>query len=267
MSSVGAAPHAAVPVSSARAAASRKNGARSRGPKTAEGKARSAQNALKHGLRAQKHVVLPEEDGGEFAALAAALVEELAPVGALQAVLAQRIAVAAWRLARADRIEAEILGHQRGRDGDLGLAVIRDANGAGALATLLRYRGNALAEFTRSLRALKALQAETRAHAGATAEARAPAPAPVRLVRPATAAQHPDRPAARAKQPNEPERRRDPGERGRPGDRAHPGAAPRGRDPAGVSSLPLPTRKMLGTRKAIARGDQPRSETTLNPAP
>ena len=46
MSSVGAASRAAVPVSNARAEASRKNGARSRGPKTALGKARSAQNAL-----------------------------------------------------------------------------------------------------------------------------------------------------------------------------------------------------------------------------
>ncbi|MCE3249841.1 MAG: hypothetical protein K0R41_3666, partial [Geminicoccaceae bacterium] len=228
MSSVGAASRAAVSVSSARAAASRKNGARSRGPKTADGKARSAQNALKHGLRAQKHVVLPDEDGGEFRALEAALIEELSPVGALQAVLAQRVAVAAWRLRRADRIEAELLGHQQGRDGDLGLAVIRDANGAGALPTLLRYRGSALAEFTRSLRALKALQAEARAQAGAGAEARAPASAPLRLAaaRPAAAAQRAEPPAARAKQPDEPERRGDPGERGRPADRVHQGGAP-----------------------------------------
>jgi hypothetical protein len=103
---IGAATPAAVPISSARAEASRKNGAKSRGPKTLEGKARSAQNALKHGLRAQKYVVLPEEDAGEFAELEAAMIEELAPVGALQTVLARRAAVAAWRLARADRLAA-----------------------------------------------------------------------------------------------------------------------------------------------------------------
>ena len=158
-------------------------------------------------------------------------------MGTLQAVLAQRIAVAAWRLMRADRIEAEVLGHRRGRDGDLGLAVIRDGNGAGALPTLLRYRGGALAELTRSLRALKALRAEARAYAVATAEARAPAPAPVRLaaVRSDAAAQHPTRPAAPATQPNEPKRRANSCERGRPAARAHPGVSS-----AGVWSVPLP---------------------------
>jgi hypothetical protein len=75
MLSAGAAPRAAVPVSNARAEASRKNGTKSRGPKTLEGKARSAQNALKHGMRAQKFLVLPDEDAAEFAALEAALKE------------------------------------------------------------------------------------------------------------------------------------------------------------------------------------------------
>jgi hypothetical protein len=112
MSSTGAARRAAAPVSTARAEASRKNGARSRGPKTEEGKARSAQNALKHGLRAQKYVVLPEEDAAQFAGLEAAMIEELAPVGALQMVLARRVAVAAWRLARADRIEVELFARR-----------------------------------------------------------------------------------------------------------------------------------------------------------
>ena len=120
MSSAGAAPRAAVSVSSARAEASRRNGAKSRGPQTPEGKTRSAQNALKHGLRAQKHVSLPDEDAVEFAALEAALHTELAPRGMLQSILVRRIARAAWRLDRADRMEAEMLEERR--YGDAGLA-------------------------------------------------------------------------------------------------------------------------------------------------
>ena len=46
---------------SKRAEASRHNGRKSRGPKTAEGKSRSRFNALNHGMRA-KTIVLPGED-------------------------------------------------------------------------------------------------------------------------------------------------------------------------------------------------------------
>ena len=102
-STPGAPTRPAAPATKARAEASRKNGAKSRGPKTPVGKARSAQNALRHGMRARKYLVLPDEDAAEFAELEAALVEELAPEGALQLVLARRVAVAAWRLAHGDR--------------------------------------------------------------------------------------------------------------------------------------------------------------------
>ena len=118
MSTAGAAPRAAVTVSSARAEASRKNGAKSHGPKTPEGKARSARNALRHGLRAEKRAVLPEEDADEFAALEAALIEELAPVGALQALLARPVRGASLRGRRA-RARPD---PRRQRD-----AVVRDA--------------------------------------------------------------------------------------------------------------------------------------------
>jgi hypothetical protein len=147
-------------LAAARASASRRNGAKSRGPKTAEGKTRSAQNALKHGLRSQKHVVLPGESAAEFAALETALLEELAPEGALQSVLAARIARAAWRLERAERIEAGLFEHYLRGDRNLGVALIRDGNGARAFDTLLRYRGGTLTELWRALRLLKALQAE-----------------------------------------------------------------------------------------------------------
>jgi hypothetical protein len=182
----GQSPRPAV-VSNARAEASRKNGAKSRGPKTEEGRARSSQNALKHGMRAQKYVVLPEEDADEFAGLEAALVAELAPVGAFQAVLARRVAVAAWRLARADRIEVELFAERHIAGGGLGLALIRDGNGTRSFETLLRYRGAAMAEFWRALRTLKALQAE---QAATPMGASAPRP-----------------PIARRLAPNEPEHR------------------------------------------------------------
>ena len=178
MSSAGAALCAAVSVSSARAEASRRNGALSRGPRTAEGKARSAQNALRHGLRAEKHVVLPDEDSDEFAALAAALEDELAPEGALQSVLAGRIARAAWRLARAERLEIELFEEHQIAAGGLGRALIRDGNGPRAFETLLRYRGAAVAELWRALGMLKALQAEQAAAlpAGAAGPATVPMP-------------------------------------------------------------------------------------------
>ena len=147
-------------LSPARAAASRRNGAKSRGPKTPESKARSAQNALKHGFRAQKHMVLPSEDAAELAALEAALIEELAPVGALQAALAQRVVSAVWRLSRAERLEAELFEENHLEGGSLGHALIRDCNGARSFDTLLRYRGGTLAELWRALRTLKTLQAE-----------------------------------------------------------------------------------------------------------
>ncbi len=120
-------------LSPARAEASRRNGAKSRGPKTPEGKQRSAQNALKHGLRAETFAVVGDEDPQEFAAFEAAMLDSLSPQDALQGFFAGRIVRAAWRLERADQIEAELFDRQMEGlfvdDGDLGLALIKDGNG------------------------------------------------------------------------------------------------------------------------------------------
>ena len=209
MSSDGAAPRAAVAVSNARAAASRRNGAKSRGPKTAAGKARSARNALKHGLRALQYVVLADEDAVEFQTLEVALLDELAPEGVLQVVLARRVAVAAWRLARADRMEVELFEERRWEDAGVGMALIRDGNGTRSFETLLRYRSAAIAEFWRALKTLKALQAEhadvLEQAAGADLALAVPVPqlaAPVRAQppRPVARRAHADR-----REPNEPD--------------------------------------------------------------
>ncbi len=150
-----------------RAEASRRNGARSRGPASAEGRASSARNALRHGLRARKIPVLSNEEEAEFLTLAAALRAELAPEGPLQEHLAGQVALAIWRARRSERVETELFDFYLQKDRapgeptpDFGLLVIRDRNGARALDMLLRYRSSVQVELFRALAALKALQAE-----------------------------------------------------------------------------------------------------------
>lgn len=149
----------------ARAQASRRNGAKSRGPKSDAGKRRSSRNALRHGLQAKRFVVVEGEDEAAYEAFETALLDELAPDGVLESLLVARIANAAWRMQRADWIEADLLDEGSGPDprergGAIGRALIRDGHGPRVFETLLRYRGTVQAEFWRSLAALNALRSE-----------------------------------------------------------------------------------------------------------
>ena len=88
-------------ISAKQAAASRVNGRKSRGPKSAAGKARSRLNAWKHGLRARV-VVFPvgtdREREAELEALRRQFREHLEPVGTVESILVERIVTAYWRL-------------------------------------------------------------------------------------------------------------------------------------------------------------------------
>ena len=84
--------------------ANRQNAKKSSGPRTREGKARVALNAVKHGLLAQR-VVLPLEDEREFEELSLGLEERLQPVGELEELLVGMIAAHAWRLRRRTLVE------------------------------------------------------------------------------------------------------------------------------------------------------------------
>jgi hypothetical protein len=95
-------------VSTRKLAANRRNAARSTGPRSTRGKRRSSLNALKHGILA-KDLVLPELEGknaaAEFRALLHALTSDLAPRGAFELLLVEKIAVCTWRMRRLQRYE------------------------------------------------------------------------------------------------------------------------------------------------------------------
>ncbi len=86
--------------------ANRKNATKSTGPKTTNGKLVVAQNAIKHGLNSNAPVVLTTETWEEWESFRSELYADLAPQGALEQVLAERIVQAAWRLQRVVRYEA-----------------------------------------------------------------------------------------------------------------------------------------------------------------
>lgn len=87
--------------------ANRLNAQKSTGPRTEAGKAAVSQNAVTHGLLARK-TVISGEDPGQFETYRAQLLAELHPAGVLEAVLAERIVGLAWRLRRADCLQAEV---------------------------------------------------------------------------------------------------------------------------------------------------------------
>lgn len=94
--------------SEAQIEANRRNAQRSTGPRTEAGKAVSRRNALRHGLAART-LMTAGEDVAEFEAFAEDLRHDLAPEGAMEEALVQRIVLCAWRLERIARIEADIL--------------------------------------------------------------------------------------------------------------------------------------------------------------
>jgi len=88
--------------------ANRCNAQESTGPRTTEGKATVSQNAVKHGLTAQK-TVIPGENLADFELYRYEMLEELDPVGPMESMLADRVVSLSWRLKRTVRIQNETI--------------------------------------------------------------------------------------------------------------------------------------------------------------
>ena len=95
--------------------ASRLNGAKSQGPITEEGIARSSQNAIKHGLAAHKLIVVEGESAQEWQDNVEDYVREFQPATKLEFQLVIEIAAAAWRLRRSKFVETAMIDLEMGK--------------------------------------------------------------------------------------------------------------------------------------------------------
>ena len=101
--------------------ANRCNAQKSTGPRTAEGKAIIAQNAIKHGLTSPAVAgyakagltahqdVISSESQAEFDLYRDRMLAELDPVSPMESMLAERIVSLSWRLKRAGRIQNQTI--------------------------------------------------------------------------------------------------------------------------------------------------------------
>ena len=87
--------------------AARANGALSRGPVTPEGKSRSSQNAIRHGLLART-VVMKDESRPAFDALLQQQIDFFQPANAMELGFVEEMAVAQWRMRRVWALETRL---------------------------------------------------------------------------------------------------------------------------------------------------------------
>ena len=173
--------------------ANRNNAKKSTGPRTEEGKTRSAKNALKHGLLA-RDAVLPGEDPADFDRQLAALEADIQPDNSLEFELVRQIADAQWRMRRLTRLETGFLAaavdDQRrhlekrrpdelrpGYDGEtllLGSAMLDRTQ---AFVHLARYDGHLSRRFFRAVKQLADLRRDERKAREARSSAGSYAPA------------------------------------------------------------------------------------------
>jgi hypothetical protein len=93
-----------MPTSEARILANRKNASKSTGPTTESGKQRSRENSLKHGLSGQG-IVIAEGDQAEVERRKTVLLQEMAPISMMGAILVGQMATLSVRMERGAKQE------------------------------------------------------------------------------------------------------------------------------------------------------------------
>ena len=154
------------------------NAKKSTGPRTEEGKARIAKNALKHGLLA-RDTVLPGEDPADFDSQLTALEADIQPANSLEFELVRQIADTQWRMRRLTRLETGFIAaavddtrrhaekHRPdtllpGYDGETMLLGSAMLDRTQAFVHLARYDGHLSRRFFRAVKQLAELRRDER---------------------------------------------------------------------------------------------------------
>jgi len=136
------------PVSPEKLAANRKNSERSTGPQTSAGKQRSSHNSYKHGffgMRLFPNKQLIAQDGADYERIYAAYWAHYAPMGDLEKLHVEKIAVESLRLARLLGHEQKILGWQEPFE-------------ARSIDKLVRYQSSVSRQLEKAIEQLERLQ-------------------------------------------------------------------------------------------------------------
>jgi hypothetical protein len=179
--------------------ASRKNGAKSKGPATEQGKAKSANNARRHGFASNSHVVvLSNEDRDLYKEMLQSFYDSFQPANAVEMDLVQQIAAASWRIRRISGMESALFELEMDRqreqvetdfefiDEATRQALVLDCTSKPTSHNLLhRYEARARRAYNQALRNLMDLQRERLSRPPAqppvqSRQADAPEPAPER---------------------------------------------------------------------------------------
>ena len=147
----------------AQQAAARANGAHSRGPVTEAGKARSAGNGTRHGLRGGPFALLPGEDREELTALHAAVTADWRPRDAYERRWVTELVTAMWRQDRLHGLEIAALT-AAAAESPPSEASLRK------LLTFARYGARIDKDIGRALQALRVLRDRPDAHLDAAQE-------------------------------------------------------------------------------------------------
>jgi hypothetical protein len=157
-----------------RAEAARINGSKSQGPVTAEGKARSSQNAIKTGIYS-KRVVLPNENMNDFLALRASYFQTFKPSNPVETDLVEDMVNARWRIRRIETTESCNMGmgltqalqecpwltSREHPHHETAMAFLILSEKGKTLSTLARYEDRYRRAFDRALKTLQQLRGKS----------------------------------------------------------------------------------------------------------